>query len=222
MDPWEIVALKASNKLIGHVYLASDRELRPEERSILTTALNQFKTSVEKALYVEEVVALSVTDGMTDIGNRRHFTQNLEREIPRAIRHRQPLSLLIVDVDHFKKVNDIHGHLVGDVVLKGVARILEGCIRQTDLVARYGGEEFVVLAPSTDLESVRVLAERIRERVASTLFQSDGTRLSITVSLGVAELSLDQAQNADDLIAIADRRLYIAKREGRNRAVAHG
>jgi diguanylate cyclase (GGDEF)-like protein len=90
------------------------------------------------------------------------------------------------------------------------------------MAARYGGEEFVILAPLTDLDSVRVLAERIRERVAACPFQQNGTKLSVTVSLGMAELSQVQAQNPDDLIAIADRRLYIAKREGRNRAISHG
>jgi len=211
--------IESGSVIVARVLIDASRELSSEERSMLQAALNHFRTTVEKSRYVSEALSLATRDGLTRIPNRRFFTQSLGREVSRSVRHRLPLSLVLIDVDFFKKVNDIHGHLTGDQVLKDVASILVNCTRDTDVAARFGGEEFAVLAPQTDLDSGLKVAERIRAQVAKHPFEANGVRFVVTISLGVAEYHADQAEGPDGLIAIADRRLYLAKHAGRDRVV---
>ena len=159
-----------------------------------------------------ELEALATLDGLTGIKNRRAFGQRLEEEVARATRYSLPLTLLMLDVDHFKSYNDTFGHPEGDEVLKQVARTLEHCARETDLVARYGGEEFVVLLPQTDAAGALTIAERIRRAILET----EWSRRSVTVSVGVAHL-LPVVDTGSHLIARADRALYQSKAGGRNR-----
>ncbi len=161
--------------------------------------------------------ALATLDPLTQLANRRVLTERLTLEFKRAKRYRNPFSCLMIDIDNFKKVNDTHGHPVGDMVLAAVAGTLAGTIRDTDLVGRYGGEEFMILAPETSLKQAMFLGERLRRGIeAQVTSERDFPR--VTVSIGIA--STDQAIEPNtDLVALADKALYQAKHEGRNRVV---
>jgi diguanylate cyclase (GGDEF)-like protein len=166
----------------------------------------------------------ALQDPLTGLYNRRHFEERLGSELASAQRHGRPLSLLLVDVDHFKQVNDDHGHLAGDEALKMLAFVLRGAIRKEDVLARYGGEEFVVLARETALAGARALGERVRKAVERSRCAWQGSDLALTVSIGVT-VSIGLAEfvagrSERELIEAADRALYLAKQAGRNRVIA--
>jgi diguanylate cyclase (GGDEF)-like protein len=164
----------------------------------------------------EALERLSVTDGLTGLFNRRQLMETLAKESQRTRRHKRPFTVLMLDVDHFKKCNDNYGHLIGDDVLKKLGSILKGMTRDVDFVARYGGEEFVVLLLEAGQDGGTEVAERIRDRIAAETFTSGKEEFNITVSIGVAECSgVDPSPDA--VISRADRALYQAKRQGRNR-----
>ncbi len=183
-------------------------------------------TNIESA-YHEEIYRLTTTDGLTQIFNNRYFIESLEREMSRSLRYARALSLVMFDIDHFKKVNDTFGHLTGDAVLKQIAQRIQGIIRRDDIFARYGGEEFAVLTPEVPREGAVLLAEKIRKTVEQRPCTFDGIEVHITVSLGVAELKDylndyhggEVPSNFDclEMVALADRKLYQAKNAGRNR-----
>lgn len=162
----------------------------------------------------------TITDGLTGLSNRRHLDRELEAEIKRARRHDQPLSVILIDLDHFKAVNDTHGHQVGDAVLIQVSRRLQQLSRANDVVARFGGEELAIVVPATDLAQARRQAERLRASIAQSLFAGHceglGAGLRLSVSIGVSSLSARDEQGAD-LLRRADAALYRAKAGGRNR-----
>jgi diguanylate cyclase (GGDEF)-like protein len=164
----------------------------------------------------EELERLSRTDGLTELPNRRHLMETLEREIRRAKRNQHPFTLLMIDVDHFKQFNDAFGHLAGDEVLKRLAGVLTGAIRTADYAGRFGGEEFTVLLPETPLDGADEVAERIRGRMAEQTF-GDG-RPPVTLSIGMGECPTD-GDSVDTIIECADAALYRAKEAGRNRVV---
>ncbi|RZI86663.1 MAG: GGDEF domain-containing protein [Rubrivivax sp.] len=160
---------------------------------------------------------LSATDGLTGLANRRHFLERLQAEVARQRRTRQPLSLMLIDADHFKVVNDTHGHAAGDEVLRVLARLLGDTVRTpTDLAARLGGEEFAVLLPDTAVDAAEAVCRRVQQRLAAHRFEEAGQTFQVTVSMGVAECS---GHSAEEVLKRADRNLYRAKHEGRNRAV---
>jgi diguanylate cyclase (GGDEF)-like protein/PAS domain S-box-containing protein len=162
---------------------------------------------------------LAMTDSLTGLPNRRSLTLHLRREVARAQRYHHPLSLLFIDLDHFKRYNDRRGHRRGDAVLVTIGRLLKAQLRESDTAARYGGEEFVVLLPETDTPRAGALAEGLRQVVQRQLGASPGSggrRVGLTVSVGVATLPAD-AQNGTALLERADRALYAAKAAGRNR-----
>jgi diguanylate cyclase (GGDEF)-like protein len=169
-----------------------------------------------EAVYHDEMYRLSTVDGLTQVANRRHFEEALEREISRCHRYGRLLSLAILDIDFFKRINDVHGHLAGDHVLKKLAQLVRSRIRKEDLFARYGGEEFGLMLPELDLASARLVAEKIRRIVEVEHFEFEGQRINVTVSLGLAELT-DQSAEALVLLKAADDQLYAAKEGGRNR-----
>lgn len=171
--------------------------------------------SVE-ARYHEEVYQLATHDALTDLCNRRHFMELLEKEIARAQRHGRSLALAILDVDLFKRINDEHGHIAGDGVLRQLADILRQHVRGEDVAARIGGEEFAVLLPEASAADAQAFAERLRQAVAEATFRPGGTAQTVTISVGLAHL--DEAnQNRSDLMRSADAALYRAKDSGRNR-----
>jgi diguanylate cyclase (GGDEF)-like protein len=170
-----------------------------------------------EALYHEEIYRLMITDGLTGAATRRAFLEFLERELLRAKRHERPLSLVMVDIDNFREVNETHGHLAGDHVLRGVAAVVRGEVRGDELFARYGGDEFAVVLPETILEDAARFCERIRAKVEKQTFAWQEQVLPVTISIGGAATEADDDQAA--LLMRVDARLYEAKRTGRNRCV---
>ncbi len=164
---------------------------------------------------INRMEQLAITDGMTGLYNHRYFQESLERELDRADRLKQSLTLLLLDIDHFKKINDTSGHPAGDFILKSLAVLLKETARKVDILARYGGEEFAALLPGIDLKNARKTAERWRKKVQSTTFKRDKQSFSITVSIGMAAFP-DDAASKKELIEKADRALYLAKESGRN------
>ncbi len=170
-----------------------------------------------EAAYLEELQRLAITDGLTGAYNRRYLLEQLDKEIARARRHHRPLSLLLFDVDHFKKINDGYGHLAGDRILEEVsARVRAHFLRQGDLFARSGGEEFAVVLAETGLEAARGAAERLCAIIRGEPFVAEGNAIPVTISVGVASLG-PEVETSRALIARADENLYRAKREGRDR-----
>jgi diguanylate cyclase (GGDEF)-like protein len=170
----------------------------------------------------DELTRLAALDPLTEAYNRRTFIELAERELARARRYRQPMGLMFLDLDHFKMINDNHGHLAGDEVLRQIKKVAESCLRQQDVFGRYGGEEFCVLVPDTDLAGTQVIAERLRQGIENSAPHLPGGKpLRITASIGVSAIpaGLD-AINFDNLIEYADLALYQAKKQGRNRVVA--
>jgi two-component system cell cycle response regulator len=165
---------------------------------------------------------LSNTDPLTNLYNRRFLTETLESELQRAKRLQSCVSLLIIDIDHFKDINDVYGHQVGDKVLVAVAETLQKGGRTYDIVSRYGGEEFILLFPGTQLSGAVIAAERLREAVQSLKFPIPMDRITVTISIGVATFPSDQVDGFDSLFRLADEALYLAKKNGRNRVAAAG
>jgi two-component system cell cycle response regulator len=172
-----------------------------------------------EAQYHEEIYRMTIIDGLTQAHVKRYLLEALEKEIIRARRHARDLSFLMFDIDHFKKINDFHGHLAGDFVLKELARIVHGRIRRDEVFARYGGEEFAIVLPETNLEGASALAEWLREKVESARFIFQNEQIHVTISIGVTMLQ-ESFKTSLDLIQSADTKLYEAKRGGRNRVVA--
>jgi diguanylate cyclase (GGDEF)-like protein len=173
-------------------------------------------TAVANVRAHEETSRQSVTDPLTGAGNFRHLTSTMAKEVERATRFNRPLSLLMLDLDHFKQVNDTAGHAFGDTVLREFARRLSGCLRDVDVVARYGGEEFVVVLPETASEGASAVANRIVEAVRRDPFRGSGASRTVTVSIGVAAFP-DHGGTSADLMRAADAALYSAKHAGRDR-----
>ncbi|HDP67777.1 MAG TPA: GGDEF domain-containing protein [Candidatus Marinimicrobia bacterium] len=165
--------------------------------------------------------SLSTTDALTGIYNRRNFDEKLNYEFARAMRYETALSCIMFDIDFFKKVNDTHGHVFGDEVLRMIGNTLRKELRVHDIYARYGGEEFVVLLPETEAQCARTVAEKIRHSIAQKTVSQNGISVNVTVSLGVAELDGDFMKTGRDLVEKADRAMYNAKNSGRNRTIIY-
>ncbi len=187
------------------------------DQKILTILANSASLAIENAMLHQETEALSVKDELTGAFNYRYFTQILLEEIKRAKRYRQSLSLIMVDIDWFKKCNDSYGHLFGNLVLKDVVSIIGRCIRDVDILCRYGGEEFIAILPQTNKKDAFTIAERVRFFVQKHSFQDPGLRIKtkLTVSVGVATFPED-ATDPDKLILQVDSALYQAKGKGKN------
>lgn len=166
--------------------------------------------------YHEEIYKMTIIDGLMQIYNKRYLYEALEREITRARRHVRDLSVVMFDIDFFKRINDQFGHLAGDYVLKELAKVVQTRIRRDEIFARYGGEEFTLVLPETSLAGAYTLCESIRERIANYRFVFQGEFIPVTISMGVTVLN-DKDRIAPDVIARADEKLYEAKRTGRNK-----
>lgn len=200
---------------------ASDYITKPFEPQELVARLKvhlQLKTLQDELRRSNRLLLeLSQTDPLTRLCNRRSLTEMLENELNRCQRNQTPCSLVMCDIDHFKRVNDIYGHQSGDDVLAAVADILREQLRPYDLAARYGGEEFCLVLPETNLEQAKEVAERVRKRVEGYQFSGSLADLKLTISLGVAMASEKNSHSEDELIRLADEALYLAKNNGRNR-----
>jgi two-component system, cell cycle response regulator len=171
-----------------------------------------------EAQYHEEIYRMTIIDGLTQVHVKRYLLESLDKELMRARRHTRDLSFLMLDIDHFKAINDRHGHLAGDYVLKEVARLIQQRIRRDEVLARYGGEEFAIILPETTREGARALAEGLRERIEQSRFTFQNEVIRVTISIGVAMLH-ENDRASMDLIKRADEKLYEAKHGGRNRVV---
>jgi diguanylate cyclase (GGDEF)-like protein len=209
----EIGLLTHAFNEMTHKLLAHRAEIEAANQKLL--AQNE---ALQRANEVLE--QLSITDGLTKLHNHRFFQDHLTREIKRVSRTGEPLSMLISDIDDFKRLNDRLGHAAGDELLVGIARVLNDAIRETDFLARYGGEEFVVLLPGTDLRGAVTIAEKIREGVAAGSYILDSTHqlTKVTVSIGVAQY----AGSRKRFFQAADQALYRAKAAGKNCVMAEG
>ncbi len=211
------IPLVTKKRMVGLLMLADteENELDMPATKLLTVAGNHAAISVENALLYEQTARLSKMDGLTGVYNRRAFDEQLTIYFERGRRFKEHLSLMIVDADHFKKVNDNYGHQAGDRVLKQLALILTGEVRSIDPVFRYGGEEFAVLLPNADRNGAEVVAERVRQQVETVRFAGE-LSLPLTISIGVATYPDPRITKPGDIVALADEALYDAKAGGRN------
>jgi two-component system cell cycle response regulator len=173
-----------------------------------------------EAEYHEEIYRLTILDGLTQIHNQRYMTEFLDREVVRSQRHARPLSVLMIDLDRFKSINDSFGPLCGDFVLREMADIIRSTVRKEDLFARYGGEEFVLVLVESDREEAVLVAERIRQSVADHSFRFESSPVKLTISIGIACMTGDMTITPAGLLRSADENLYQAKRSGRNKVVS--
>jgi diguanylate cyclase (GGDEF)-like protein len=204
---------------IGVVCLESRNAYGESDVRLALSLTQPAAMAVENARLFDEVNRLATLDGLTGIYNRRHFMDQALRAYETARRFGQPLTALMLDVDHFKTVNDRYGHHVGDQVLRVLAERCRGALRSVDVLGRFGGEEFAILLPGTTQQSAaNILAERIRRRVADDPVPTDAGPVKVTVSVGVAAID-EQTRHPDDLLKRADAALYEAKQAGRNRVV---
>jgi two-component system cell cycle response regulator len=202
-------------------YLPKSRISRNSLFRIIQNALDKFRMKTEIKLAMEKMAELSTKDELTDLHNRRYFMEFAEREVAGAARYGHRLSLMLMDIDFFKQINDSHGHPAGDEVLKHTARILKNSIRRYDVVCRYGGEEFAVIMPNTFLEDARTFCERLRKKINQTKVRYDAKEIQFTVSIGLAQFTPETDKSIGHLIKRADESLYAAKELGRNQVVVY-
>ncbi len=183
---------------------------------LLSTLVSNAAVAYQKALLYQRMEMLATTDGLTQLCNHRTFQGILLDEISRSQRYKRNMSLLIIDIDHFKNFNDTYGHTVGDLVLKEIAACLKKTVRSNDIAARYGGEEFAVIIPETPAKNAMIIGERIRQNVESMVIKSKSEKLHVTVSIGCAGMP-EHAANQKQLIDFADTAMYYSKEHGRNR-----
>ena len=172
-------------------------------------------------IFQKQMYESALRDGLTKAFNKKYFTDRLESELTFALRHESPLVLVMFDIDHFKKVNDTHGHQAGDLVLSEISTLLTSALRAEDVFARYGGEEFAVICRGTDLTQASIVGERMRKAVEKHRFTFEGTHIPVTISVGIAGLPDPAVKDATDLVARADKALYQSKHGGRNRVTIH-
>ncbi len=217
---WMAIPLRLADTAVGVIVLATDQPTGygPAQRDIAGVLASHGMTAYQNARLFTQTERMATTDALTGLSNRRQFFTNALHAIAVARRQHSPLAAVMIDIDHFKQVNDVHGHHAGDQVITAVARRLAHTARTTDLLGRYGGEEFALILPDTRLDGAQVLAERLRVAIADEPIDTDAGPLTVTISIGVAFLTAEQA-DVETHLANADAALYQAKRAGRNRVV---
>ena len=210
---------------LNNVQVRGEMPLRSGDLLKVGSAIFKFLAGGElgsiEAQYHEEIYRLTIIDGLTQVHNKRYLLELLEREMSRCARHSRALSLVLMDIDRFKRINDDFGHLAGDHVLREITALMKGCVRREDCLARYGGEEFVLVLPETSRESAVFLADKLRMLVERHEFVFEGKKIPVTYSAGVVQWGSMQDSPLAFLKA-ADENLYEAKRQGRNQVVAQG
>jgi len=216
------IPLEIRGNIVGAINLASAKPefFSTEQVERFQAFASQAAVAIENARLYEQAQYLSTTDPLTELNNRRYLFDIGSFELARIGRYGGCMSAIMIDIDHFKNLNDIYGHAMGDLALREVARRIKNCVRTVDIVARYGGEEFVILMPETGLQAALHVAERIRQSVAESSVVDHGLGVCTTLSLGVAEIDPD-CKNLDDLLKCADQALYAAKAAGRNRPASY-
>ena len=211
--------LMLEERLLGHLGVLSAGALSASQKKTVEVLIAGLLQPLRNALTYREAVNASARDPLTGVNNRGRFREVMDREVELSRRHGAPLSLIMLDVDRFKSINDTHGHLVGDIALKSIASCTLSCIRDSDILFRYGGEEFCIALANTNLTGARKLAERIRRALEILVVRASGTRLHVTASFGVATLAKED--DVAHLVEKADHSLYRAKALGRNCIATH-
>jgi diguanylate cyclase (GGDEF)-like protein len=213
------------------IALAIENALLYAERKRAQESLQRASDNLEKEVMKrtselrrakDQLEELSITDGLTGLYNYRHLIHSLETDLRRAIRYQRNISLLLMDIDYFKNLNDTYGHLCGDYVIKAVSKLLKSNVRSTDLVARYGGDELAIMLIETDAKSALEVAEKLKDQIESHTFKWHTNQLSVNLSIGVATAPAPEIREVNDLVQAADQALYQAKRGGRNTVVVFG
>ncbi|KJZ35930.1 MULTISPECIES: GGDEF domain-containing protein [Pseudomonas] len=213
-------SLSHEGEPLGDLVFRRNQRFSELDQGNLESLLSALLFPIRNALLYRAATQSALRDPLTDTGNRIAMDQTLEREIEMSRRHLMPLSLLMLDIDHFKNVNDSYGHNAGDEVLKTVAGAIKNQLRNVDMVFRFGGEEFLILLSNTTREAAAMVGERLRIAAQSQDYQADGNAVELTVSLGCSTLL--PGESAESLLRRADSALYVAKREGRNRLAMAG
>ncbi len=222
MESLLVLPLVVKDGAIGTFVLASRGRgvFTKKVREMLGVITNQVAVAVENAKMYKKMEEMATTDGLTNLPNHRTFQNRLSEMLFRAERHHKPLSVVLMDIDKFKNVNDTYGHPVGDVVLKRMAKVLAASVRKVDVVARYGGEEFVMVLEETDGAGAHLLSERVRQEMAAQIMKAEQGSFRVTISLGIASYPADGTEKKV-LVDLADQALYAAKEGGRNRTVRY-
>ena len=213
-------SLSHEGEHLGELVFRRNQRFSEQEQGNVESLLSALLYPMRNALLYRAATQSALRDPLTETGNRIAMDQTLQREIEMSRRHLQPLSLLMLDIDHFKRINDNHGHSAGDDVLKAVAASIKNQLRNVDMVFRFGGEEFLILLSNTSREAAAMVGERLRFAVQAEEYLADGHAIELTVSLGCSTLL--PGESADSLLRRADSALYVAKREGRNRLAMAG
>ncbi len=216
-----IISLRGKTEQVGLIVLFMENTINERISIILDTLINQVSISLYNSILFDKLGKLAITDGLTNLHNHRHFQEYLEAEIKEASRYNKPLTLLMIDIDHFKILNDTYGHPQGDRVLKKLSEIIMQTIRDVDFAARYGGEEFCIVLPNTDAKGANKTAERLRKNIETLTIKTDtGKNIKFTISIGISSLPED-ARGKDELILHADKSLYLSKENGRNKTTIY-
>jgi len=223
--PVVIITGKGNELISSQLIQAGAYDYLPKSRVTIKSLSRTIFNALEKAKLkrqlketYDRLTEMSTRDELTGLYNRRFFIESLERETSRALRYGTDLNVCMLDLDHFKKINDSYGHLSGDHVLSETARLLQQSIRKSDIPCRYGGEEFAIIFPQLDADNARTASEKLRNIVAEHTFNYDSYHMSLTLSIGIASVK-GKTATAIQLIKEADRALYQAKNQGRNRTV---
>lgn len=214
-----ILPIMFNDRLLGGICFYNTEGCNYSDFKFYKTMIDELSILLRMKYLYSESEYMSVTDGLTGLYNRRHFESNIEREFLRVKRYKAELSLAMIDIDHFKNVNDTYGHQFGDYVLKEISNIIFASFRKTDMIYRYGGEEIAVILTETSLENSIIPLERLREKVSQHEFIYNGQSINMTISIGVGQFC-EETKHERDLIKCADSALYEAKQGGRNKLVA--
>lgn len=222
-----LIPLMSESKNVGTLVAKStNEEITPKDREYLQQLSKQIATTINRANVYAEILKHATLDALTGFYNRRQLEERLKQEVSNAKRQKAPLCGIMTDIDFFKKVNDTYGHAVGDLVLKSIAKIIRGQLREYDIAGRYGGEEFSILLPFTKINEAQMVAERLRKTIESKVIDiskvnpdSDTKEIQVTLSLGIYEMQADDSD--EDLLKKADKALYQAKNTGRNKVVVN-
>ncbi|MEJ5057666.1 MULTISPECIES: GGDEF domain-containing protein [unclassified Pseudomonas] len=213
-------SLSHEGEHLGELEFRRNQRFSEQEQGYLESLLASLLYPMRNTLLYRAATQSALRDPLTDTGNRIAMDQTLTREIELSRRHLQPLSLLMLDIDHFKQINDTHGHSAGDDVLRAVAATIKSQLRNVDMVFRFGGEEFLILLSNTSREAAALVGERLRIAAQAEEYVADGRSIELTVSLGCSTLL--PGESVESLLRRADNALYVAKREGRNRLAMAG
>ncbi|WP_030128749.1 GGDEF domain-containing protein [Pseudomonas sp. QTF5] len=213
-------SLSHEGEQLGELVFRRNQRFSEQEQGNLESLLSTLLFPMRNALLYRAATQSALRDPLTDTGNRIAMDQTLHREIEMSRRHSQPLSLLMLDIDHFKRINDTYGHSAGDDVLKAVAASIKNQLRNVDMVFRFGGEEFLILLSNTSREAAAMVGERLRFAAQAQDYVAEGKMIELTVSIGCSTLL--PGESAESLLRRADSALYVAKREGRNRLAMAG